>query len=527
MDRWRDLSLAARRRWCVAWQLPVLALTVALDLALVLAAPELVTSAGIVIGTLLIVLVSVAALQLPARLLMVVPILDILAISFVRAETAQHIPPGGTTAALVPIACLGFHFGRVGVAWAVSGASLIGAAPYLYWWRWPGTGADWIAALALPALAVALSVIGQWTSRILDEQSAERADLLRQVTRQLAITRGMLDSVDVAVAFFDPDGHVLFANQRAIEASRRAGVDVRGPQFNATMVWRSDRIRPVPYAEQPLPLALAGKEFRPELLWTGPPGEQVASMMSSRQVLGEDGERLGVVVVADEVTDLVESVRVRDQFLATLSHELRTPLNGIVGYLDLLSADLGEHPEHGRAISTMRESALTLSGRISHLLLASSTGRIAIEPEQVDTLPIVEAALDQWSGEAERRAVRLEATLLGAVARVDPRLFREVVDQLISNALKFTPIGGQVRVVLRRTEVLELDIVDTGVGMGSHERDHAFDRFYRAEGSRREAVQGVGLGLSIARAVVEAHGGEVSLVSRRDRGTTARVRIPV
>lgn len=527
VDRWRDLSLAARRRWCVAWQLPVLALTVALDLALAVAARGVLATPGVVGGTAIVAGVSLLALRVPPRLLMLVPIVDLLAVSFIRAETAPVIPAGGTTSALVPIACLGFHFGRVGVAWAVSGACLIGATPYLYHWWLPASGAEWIGTLALPALAVALSVIGQWTSRILDEASAERAGLHDQVARQLAITRGMLDSVDVAVAFFDTEGRVLFANQRAIEASERAGVDVRGPRYHATMVWRADRIRPVPYAEQPLQLALAGQEFRPELLWTGPPGEQVASLTSSRQVLDDDGARLGVVVVADEVTDLVESVRVRDQFLATLSHELRTPLNGIVGYLDLLSADLGEHPEHGRAIRTMRESAVTLSERISHLLLASSTGRIAVEPEQVDTIVLVEAALDRWSPEAERRGVRIEATLSSAVARVDPRLFREVVDQLVSNALKFTGAGGTVRVGLRRTDTLELDVVDTGVGMDVHEREHAFDRFYRAEASRREAVQGVGLGLSIVRAVVDAHGGEVRLISRKERGTTARVRIPL
>jgi len=532
VDRLFDLSLPERRSWCLAWQLPVLALTLALDVALALAAPDLLASGGVLLGSGLVVVVSVVALWLPVRWLVLVPVLDIVAIACTRSETADRIA-GTNTSALVPIVCLGFCFGRTGIVGAVLGACLVSGSWYVRTGTLPEAGTDWIALLALPAIALALSVIGLASSSLVGRQRAAleheritRERLLRQVRQDLEIRQAVIESVDVAVAFFASDGGLLFANRRAVESATRAGVDVRGPDYRATLVWRADGLRPLPYDEQPLRLALRGEEFPPELLWTGAPDDRCAALMSARQVTSADGEPLGVVVVADDVTELVEALRVRDEFLATLSHELRTPLNGMVGFLDLLVEDLGSDPVHGSSVRTVRESALRLTERISHLLLASAAGRLVLDLAEVRVADIVEEEVARQAPQAENRGIVLEGRLDQVVATLDARLFGLVVENLLTNALKHTPPGGRVRVELRAAGGLELTVLDTGVGMHGYERDRAFDPFYRAASERRGAVQGVGLGLTIVRAVVEAHGGEVTLASDQGRGTRVVLRIP-
>lgn len=525
MDRLFDLSLAERRFWCMAWQLPLLGLTLLLVGALSFADPELVRSTGMLLGAGLIAVISVAAYWVPSRLLIWVPLLDIVAVAMIRSETADRIA-GANTSALVPILCLGFCFGRRGVAGAVAGAALVGSASYLRQGELPPTGPAWISLLALPALALALGGIGWTSSNLVGRQRAENEELLRRVGRELRIRRAVLDSVDMGIAFFTPHGQLLFANERAVEIATNAGVDVRGPEYRASLVWRADGLQPVPYEEQPLRLALRGEEFAPELLWTGPPEERMASLQSARQVTAADGERLGVVVVADDVTELVEALRVRDEFLATLSHELRTPLNGMIGFLDLLVEDLGTDPVHGMVVHTVRASALRLSDRIGHLLTASSAGQLVVDAVEVQVADVVASELTRQTPQAESRGVLLEGRLDPVLATLDPHLFRLVVQNLLSNAIKHTPRGGTVRVELRATGGVELVVADTGTGMRGHERDRAFDAFYRAASSRRDAVDGVGLGLTIVRAVVEAHGGDVQLSSEEGAGTRVVVTIP-
>lgn len=532
MDRLFDLSLAARRSWCLVWQLPTLLLVLALDLSLALVAPELLTSAGVLLGSLLVVAASVAALRLPAPLLVLVPVLDLVAIAAIRSATAQTVV-ASTTIALVPIVCLGFCFGRRGVALAVGGALLVTGSPYLREGRLPDAGAEWVELLALPAIASTVGMIGVACAtllirqrRAIERQAAERDALLRRVRRELDIRSSILESVDVAVGFFSPSGKLLFANGSAREAAERAGVDLRGPGYTANLIWRADGLEAVAQQDQPLPIALRGEEFGPELLWTGSPEDRVASLMSARQVTSADGERLGIVVVADDVTELVEALRVRDEFLATLSHELRTPLNGMLGFLDLLVEDLGADPHHANAVRTVRDSALRLSERIGQLLMASSAGRLVVEREEVQVAGVVGAEVARQAPHAENCDVVLEARLDPVIATIDSHLFGLVVSNLLSNSLKNTPPGGKVRVELRAVGGVELVVSDTGAGMRGYERDRAFDAFYRASSARRDAVRGVGLGLTIVRAIVEAHGGEVTLTSDQGVGTRVVVRIP-
>jgi signal transduction histidine kinase len=114
------------------------------------------------------------------------------------------------------------------------------------------------------------------------------------------------------------------------------------------------------------------------------------------------------------------------------------------------------------------------------------------------------------------------------VAMVDPQRFAQVIDNLVSNAVKYTPSGGRVEVDLSVThERVELVVIDTGIGISVRDRNHVFSRFFRTRHAAQRSIQGIGLGLSITKAIVDSHGGRIEVESEEGRGSTFRVRLPL
>ncbi|SDD80109.1 PAS fold-containing protein [Nocardioides lianchengensis] len=525
MARLLTLNPAGRRRWFLIWQAPVLFLVALLTLALAITAPGLLTTPSTLAGAAALALGAAIALPLPVRFLAVVPVLDIVAIAVIRSQDVGTLI-SISSIALIPILCLGFHFGRSGVALASCGAVLITALPYLRASEAPHA-TQWIGLLALPTVSVMLALVAQLGSSILADRSEKLSRAFARSSEQLEITRSLIEVLPVGLAYHGPDGERRLANRRAFEFALLAGMDVENPDRPGTSVWREDRIRRVPPEEQFVTRALSGAEIEAELVWLGEPGSQAAVAVSAHQVTSAAGDPLGTVVVSLDVTELVESVRVRDQFLATLSHELRTPLVSVVGYLDIISEELeGGDPELVEMLGTARRGARTLTDRISHLLVAGSQDRLTLDLDRVDLSELVGTVAERHRHSAGTRGVQLSCDLPPVVTTADPHKIELVVDNLVSNAVKHTAMGGSVEISLRSGPQIMLMVGDTGSGLARHERERAFDRFYRTDSARRDAVQGLGLGLSICKAVVEAHGGEISMVTSPGQGTTVTVVLP-
>lgn len=525
MARLLTLDPAGRRRWFAIWQLPLLGLVVLLALGLALTDRDLLLRPATLGGLLAVIAVSAVTTRLPANVLVLVPVADIVAVALVRSELVDVLP-SISALALVPIICLGFHFGRLGVAAGAVGAVLVSGLPYLRSSAVP-VDTQWIGLLALPTVAVMLAVMAQLGSGLLADRSRRLGQALTAANRQLEVTRSLIEVLPVGLAYHGPDGERLLGNRRAFELALMAGMDPDHPEAPATSVWREDRMRRVPPEEQFVARALSGDEIDDELVWLGEPGDQVAVVVSAHQVHSAEGELLGTVIVSLDVTELVESVRVRDQFLSTLSHELRTPLVSVVGYLDIIADELGDSdPEIVDMLATARRGARTLTDRISQLLVAGSQDRLTIDLDRVDLGAIVTTVAGRYEAAAAARGVTLECAVGPLLTTADPHKIELVVDNLVSNAIKHTDSGGRVGIDLRKRSPIELVVSDTGSGLARHESDRAFDRFYRTESARRDAVQGLGLGLSICRAVVEAHGGEISMESNPGHGTTVTVLLP-
>jgi signal transduction histidine kinase/ActR/RegA family two-component response regulator len=226
-----------------------------------------------------------------------------------------------------------------------------------------------------------------------------------------------------------------------------------------------------------------------------------------------------------------EANLLKDQFLAIISHELRTPLTAILGWLRMLRSGMLSPEKQAHALETVERNARVQAQLIEDLLDVSRimSGKLALDKDVVDVAPLVSSAMETVRPDAEARGVSL-AVEIDASAQVlgDARRLQQVVWNLLSNAVKFTPRDGKVRLQVARSDrAIEIVVHDTGTGISPAFLPHVFERFRQAEGGTARKMGGLGLGLSIVRHVVEAHGGEVRADSGGDgRGATFTVRLP-
>ncbi|WNG19490.1 PAS domain-containing protein [Cystobacter fuscus] len=230
-------------------------------------------------------------------------------------------------------------------------------------------------------------------------------------------------------------------------------------------------------------------------------------------------------------TEAEKANRLKDDFLATVSHELRTPLTAILGWVQILRS--GQLPEERRmrALETVERNAHAQSQLVEDLLDISRimSGKLVLEVESVDLCAVVEASLESIRPAAAAKGILLQP-VLDSIATVmgDPTRLQQVVWNLLSNAVKFTPKGGRVQVLVeRRDSSVEIVVADSGKGIPVDFLPHVFERFRQAEGSVARKYGGLGLGLSIVKHLVEAHGGTIDAFSEGEgRGATFTVRLP-
>ncbi len=216
--------------------------------------------------------------------------------------------------------------------------------------------------------------------------------------------------------------------------------------------------------------------------------------------------------------DAEEANRLKDEFLATVSHELRTPLNAMLGWLQMLRAGTLDEVKATRALATIDRNAKAQFQLVADLLDVSGiiTGKLRFEPRPTDLVPVIEAAVDAVRPGAEAKGVQLRVTLDPTAASVsgDANRLQQVVWNLLTNAIKYTPSGGRIETQLEgRGGQVVITVRDTGEGITADFLPYVFARFRQADGTTTRRHGGLGLGLAIVRYLVEAHGGVVSAAS--------------
>ncbi len=233
---------------------------------------------------------------------------------------------------------------------------------------------------------------------------------------------------------------------------------------------------------------------------------------------------------------LREANRAKDEFLSTLSHELRTPLTPILGWMHLMKPFSSLDPMLAQGIKTVERNANQLASLIKDLLDLTriTSSKIELVREPADLSSLVQSAFVESLSTAEELRIKMELSLPTdpIVSDVDPVRIQQVMSNLLSNALKFTPVEGWVWVTLRRDESLApcavIEVMDSGIGIETDFLPHIFERFTQAHGGINRRYDGLGLGLAITRAIVETHGGRVSAESEGSgHGSRFTVRLPI
>ncbi|MCW3011584.1 MAG: hypothetical protein JWO90_1988 [Solirubrobacterales bacterium] len=324
----------------------------------------------------------------------------------------------------------------------------------------------------------------------------------RSALRAARVNRAVLDATPDPVGLFGLDGSLLAHNAAMAD------------------VWHLPGIEATPgdggQEERGL-LSLGDREYS---RYAGP-------------VRDETGAQMGRLVVLRDVTAEREGEQLKDEFFALVSHELRTPLTSIIGYLELVRDDAEDlTPDAQRFLGVVDRNAKRLLRLVGDMLFVAQVdaGRLALERAPIDLGQVVADSVEAARPAAERGGVRLrmEVEPVGAISGDRDRI-GQLVDNLVSNALKFTAAMGEVVVTLRPDGegAAEVAVRDDGMGIPDAEQQHLFERFFRSSAAATRAVPGAGLGLTIVKTIVEAHDGGIALESAEGVGTIVRVRLPV
>ncbi|MCB5282099.1 MULTISPECIES: PAS domain-containing sensor histidine kinase [Micrococcaceae] len=464
---------------------------------------------------------------------LMIPLLDLIAIGFSGS-------PGGLSSvgvlSILPVVWISSSGLPTAACLSISFfGPLLAVLP---WIPANAAGPDRIAALLLlPGTALAVSVALRFArlrvhqeQRRIQAQEAQLHALLAASRERERLLKTILDTVDVGIVAVNAAGSRLLTNswQTALEESATPAGAAKGTDESRLLLTGQDPETPLAPERRPLRRAASGETFADYLVRFGePPGSRVVST-GARPLRDDDGGFCGSVVVFTEVTGLVEALAVRDDIVSTVSHEFRTPLTSIIGNLDLVlgdSAELSTTTE--RRVEVAQRNAERLLALVSDLLM-SATATVYVHPRRTDLTSLVEASLGSAQAHAHASRVLLTMDLPDPLwADVDPLRISQALDNLVSNAIKYSPGGGSVHVSASTAEGLVLlHVEDAGMGMTASDAERIFTRFFRSPAVREGPIPGAGLGLSITKAIIEGHGGSLSCTTRPGCGSTFTMVLP-
>ncbi|MGM1017393.1 MAG: sensor histidine kinase [Actinomycetota bacterium] len=312
------------------------------------------------------------------------------------------------------------------------------------------------------------------------------------------------------------------------------------PKQTLAMLAEDYRSGDDPYGVMDLPIGLqalfarADSDRAPDedLEVTTAGGTRVPARATVTRRTDGTGRQRGYLFVITDETRAAEVARMKDEFVGMISHELRTPLSAIIGFLDLLQNDPGQPltEEQQEFVGIIERNAQRLLNLVGDLLFTAQveSGHFPLERVETDLGAIARSAVASAGPHALREGIDLHADVPASpvMIAIDAGRIGQALDNLLSNAIKFTPRGGRVTVRVQTGDgYVELAVSDTGVGIPADEQGLLFTRFFRASTATRNAVPGVGLGLTITRAIVIAHGGSMEVTSEEGAGTEFRIRL--
>ncbi|CAN5219517.1 hypothetical protein BH11ACT5_BH11ACT5_17340 [soil metagenome] len=502
------------------------------------------------------------------RYALLIPAIDLFGLGAFRAGT------GGTASLwasliILPVVWLAAAEGRRYIVYAGVGTSVALMMPFFVSLSWPQTPGEWLRGFFTPLVfAVAAAIVNE-LARQSRKQLRSIKDLAEDKERMLQRTveyAAQLQESEAKYRAFDRMFRGVWAavtEQSVIGTDATGLVDAWNPGATKILGPTADqaedklhifdfhlpeeleeRARELNYPPGETVLnpgfsalvetARLGQAESREWTYKRSDGSLVPVQLSVTKRVDEEGRTRGYLFVASDVTQAREVARLKDEFVGLISHELRTPLSSILGYLELMRDD-EDNPlseEHLQYLGVAERNAHRLLRLVGDLLFTAQveSGKFPLESRMVPLETIVTAAIESARPVADTAGIQLVQKLPDgpAVVHGDPVRLGQAVDNLISNAIKFTPRGGTVTLALDVTaDQAVITVRDTGMGIAASELDKLFSRFFRASTATRNAVPGVGLGLTITKAIVTAHQGEMGVESEEGIGTCFSMSLPL
>lgn len=356
----------------------------------------------------------------------------------------------------------------------------------------------------------------------LNRTAAELGRMVRALTEERNQSAAILGSMAEGVAVIDAGQKLLFCNSAFERALGIQGGSGRGRPMIETIP-HSDILELVRKA------LLAGETVRSELVVGSLRTRSYSAVAAPIRI---PNDRTGAVVVLHDISELRRLERARRDFVANVSHEFRTPLTAIRGFAEtLLEGALADPANSRRFLEIIRNNAVRLQRLTDDLL---KLARIEAGKQELEMVPVALAAVIAPCVEIVRPRVQEKGLVLHAdcpadvpSVRGDPGALQEILQNLLDNAIQYTPAGGSIRIsVSAGDREVVLSVADTGIGIPRAEQERIFERFYRADPGRSRDLGGTGLGLSIAKHLAEAHGGRIEVESEVGTGSTFRLILP-
>jgi PAS domain S-box-containing protein len=362
--------------------------------------------------------------------------------------------------------------------------------------------------------------------------AVRNAELYQQVSEEQRALSAIIDNSADGVMILDAAGRVQVLNRTLARITGWDAEEARGRLAAEVLALRDRQGGPIPLpaaGPQRASAAEARAYVEGDVVRRGGPPLTVGVAVTP--LYGEEGDLARVIVNVVDITRFRQAEELKSTFVSVISHELKTPVALIKGYAETLRR---EDADWDRA--TVRESLDVIGEEADHLthlidsLLEASriqAGGLKLEPTDVHLARLAEKVVDGFRTQTSRHTFELDFPADFPVVWGDPERLGEVLSNLVSNAIKYSPDGGTVWVGGRADQTgVTVYVADQGIGIPAEEQDRIFDRFYRVEAGLQRRTEGAGLGLYLVRAIVEAHGGRVWVESAPGRGSIFMFTLP-
>ena len=348
----------------------------------------------------------------------------------------------------------------------------------------------------------------------------------------------VLESLPVGVFIAEPiNGVPEFINKEGKKLLGK-GVNKEASKDNYQEFYGLVKEDGSPYPEEELPLTMTLNTKEPavkdDIFIDREDGNLISILAASSPVTDSDGNLISVIVVFQDKTKEYKIDRAKTEFVSLASHQLRTPLSAINWYTEmLLSGDAGEiNDEQEKYLREVETGSARMVSLVNSLLNVSrlELGTFSVEPEETDVVQLLRSVLDEVKPQADEKNQTIVHDFTSSLPKInlDPKLFRIVMQNFVSNAVKYTPEDGEVKVSLKEDNgKLLFSVKGNGMGIPEEQKNDIYKKLFRADNVKATDTEGTGLGLYIVRQIVEHSGGRTWFDSVENEGTTFYAEVPM